>query len=233
MVTELKCSKCSMEIPQTNPPSNPLGYGRDGSGAIVCYACCAIADKESMRRDGRIALYLTQPSIAQTHSYGRVGMVSSEGWSITNWPGSLQFTPRGMASISRTNWGHTRVDVWFAFDGFVWNGRNIGDNQLLHCKRTKQPSQPQPIAPRVHFIGMAGLRGYMPNAYFGPSLYRGEIAQSIGDLHELSDRAIKRLCRDHYIDLDLYVHGNEYGEIVECNCGRDYDDCSNSDDWQM
>lgn len=232
IMENIVCSKCSKEISQSQPGAITTGYGVDANGGKICYSCCADIDRADMVGSGRATLYLSAPSIAQPHRVGRVGYVSSEGWSITNWPGSLEFVPRGMIGISRTNWGLERIDVWFAFDGFVWHGKNIGDSQILHCKRTKQPSQSQPI-PRVHYIGMAGLCGYMPSAYFGPSLYRGDIAQSIGDLHELSDRKIKRLRRDWYIDLNLHVDGNEYGEIVECACGKDYDDCPNADDSMM
>lgn len=225
MTEKLTCSKCNEEIVQPQPGAITLGYGLGRDGAIVCYACCADTDRQSMRDTGAITLYLIQPSPITIKS----GRASTTGWEITNWPGSLVFAPYPSAQISQTNWGLQRIDVWFNFDGFVWHGKNIGDSQLLHCRRTKQLTNPQPI-PKVHYVGCAGLRGYLPSYQTGPYLYRGEIAQDLGDLHELSDRKIKQLRRDWYVDLNLYTHGNEYAEFTVCDCGRDYEECSNSDD---
>lgn len=70
---------------------------------------------------------------------------------------------------------------------------------------------------KKHYIGMAGLHGYIPQTC---DVYEtiGDAAQSLGDLHELSKNKIRLLCRDMYIELDLHKHGNEYCEIVECEC---------------
>ena len=38
---------------------------------------------------------------------------------------------------STTNWGHTRIDVWFRIDGDLWWGVNIGDNDLVRARKIK------------------------------------------------------------------------------------------------
>lgn len=38
---------------------------------------------------------------------------------------------------STTNWGHPRIDVWFKFDGSLWWGVNIGDNDIVRARKIK------------------------------------------------------------------------------------------------
>lgn len=87
----------------------------------VCYACCGIRNREDMIRNGRITLYW-------------------DSRKVTNWPGTLVFTECEYRSSFHNMAGKDgRTDVWFAGpDGFTWHGVNIGDHQILRCKRTKQ-----------------------------------------------------------------------------------------------
>jgi len=116
------CSQCLTRI-ETNEDSSGTGYGIDNNDNKICYACCAEQDKQYMRDNGRNTLYLTKGD----NKYKYV---------VTNWPGSL-ILPVIASSNSKTNWGHERTDVWFRFEGYVWWGRNIGDSQIVHCRRTK------------------------------------------------------------------------------------------------
>lgn len=166
---------------------------------------------EDMRKTGRATLYLTMTPVRIKRGY-----IIDRGMTITNWPGSLEFKALGSAKISQTNWGLTRVDVWFAFDGFVWHGKNIGDGQILHCRKTAQRINPEHN--KRHYVGGAGLHGYLFN-YITWGYSRGAVAEDLGSIHELSGRAIARLRRDWYYELDLHTHGNEYCEISECDCG--------------
>jgi hypothetical protein len=70
---------------------------------------------------------------------------------------------------------------------------------------------------KKHFIGMAGLHGCLPQTC---DVYatKGDAAQSLGDIHELSKNKIRLLRRAMYLELDLSKHGNEYCEIAECEC---------------
>lgn len=208
------CAYCGAEIAPKKVGSMFANYGTDKNGQTVCFACCAEEDKRDMRANGKITLYLTGvvPKI-------RKGYVINDAWAISNWPGSLKFDPiKQRVKVSQTNWGLDRYDTWFVFEGMIWHGVNIGSSsQLLHCKRTKTPVNPPP---KAHWVGMAGLHGYMPN-YTTVGETRGDVAEDLGFIHELSGRKIKQMRRDNYLELDLYTHGNEYCEIVVCDCGQD------------
>ena len=71
-----------------------------------------------------------------------------------------------------------------------------------------------------HWIGMAGLRGFMPNLCGAYETKRGA-AEALADTHE---RRIKTaLIRHGFVELDLKRDGNEYAEIVACSCDRPQD----------
>ena len=55
---------------------------------------------------------------------------------VTDWSGQLCIKPTH-AHKSRHNIAQTRWDVWFVFEGQPWHGVNIGDNQILRCRRIK------------------------------------------------------------------------------------------------
>lgn len=206
MSNKILCAYCQEEI-VTPVNGVTTGFGRDKDNKIVCYSCCAELDRAAMARDGKITLYARQSVLSKTI------------WKIVNWPGSLRFDPLYQRK-GKHNIGRVRTDVWFIVpdDTYIWHGVLIGDNtELLHCKRTKTPVKPPA---KTHYVGMAGLRGYMPN-YVTVGETRGSVAEDLGFIHELSGRAIKRLRRDWWLDLDLYEYGNEYCEIVVCDCGKD------------
>lgn len=95
------------------------GYGTDPeTGKRHCYACCAERDKQRMRDDGRITLYLTDRT-------------------VTNWPGSLKIPVHHLRKGAH-NMARTRYDVWFSFEGALWHGVQYGENtQICHCRKTK------------------------------------------------------------------------------------------------
>lgn len=88
---------------------------------------------------------------------------------------------------------------------------------------------------RAHFIGMAGLRGYMPNCCDSYETWDGA-AESLAGIHDLSENAAERLRRDGYLDLPSSA-GNEYCEITICHCDdpmchSDMADEREKQDWQ-
>lgn len=200
---QMICSQCGEIITAPALRSIATGYALGSDGEIVCYDCCAEHDKAQMRARLPIVLYVewTRDSAE--------GLLPSR---VMNWCGSLRlpisYWSRGSHNIART-----RFDIWFKFDGVAYHGVNIGDNDILRCKALK----PQPQPHRKHYIAGAGLHGYLYNC---SEVFetRGAAAQWIGDIHELSQRAIYRLRRDCTIELDLSQHGNEYAEIIECEC---------------
>ncbi len=120
-INKFTCSICKKK--KEYKSDSTTGYDVNDKNQKVCYECCAIGDKVKMILTGKIVLYLT---------------VKFNGESkITNWPGSLIFN-QPQISIGRHNWGLTRYDIWFVFNGFQWHGVRYGDNtQLCYCKQTK------------------------------------------------------------------------------------------------
>jgi hypothetical protein len=125
------CTRCNKDI-FSSPESISSGYGLDKDNNRICYSCCAVLDKERMRQDGKITLYLTcEPASKAKTPIGR----PSAG-KVSNWPGTLEFICH--TSTGRHNIAGVRYDCWFVFEGYYWHGVTYGDNtQICHCKRTK------------------------------------------------------------------------------------------------
>jgi len=70
-----------------------------------------------------------------------------------------------------------------------------------------------------HYIGMAGLRGCMPNYCELYETY-DDAVESLCLIHELGpySKFRRELKRDGFVELNLHVHGNAYAEVVECEC---------------
>lgn len=114
----MNCDMCHKEI-----VSQGLGTGvaHCPDGRKICYECAAIDAIADMIEHGDTVLYLT-------------GGESS--WKITNWPGTLVFKPSYVTKGCH-NIAQSRYDAWFIGpDGFEWHGVNLGDNEILRCKRT-------------------------------------------------------------------------------------------------
>lgn len=122
-MAEFTCGDCK----QTKPieTKGGTGYAKYGE-AIVCYSCCAIRDTRTMEGAATgepFYLYLTGSD--------------NGGWKLTNWPGTLAFTPTRVKK-SRHNFGCWRHDVWFnGPGGSRWHGVNIGDMDLTRCRKLK------------------------------------------------------------------------------------------------
>lgn len=117
------CHDCNETI---QPTATSPGYGKMADGAIVCFKCCANRDREYMRANGSICLYLTSDAS------------NAPNMRICNWPGTLEFRVLH-GRKGRHNIGRVRRDVWFLGpDGKPWHGVNIGDNDVLRCKRVQK-----------------------------------------------------------------------------------------------
>lgn len=104
-----------------------------GRSRAICYACCGLNDAREMQETGRAVLYLTYEDDPLRHtSHGALRI-----YYASNWPGTLKIRIGGAVRHSRNNFGAQRTDVWFRHAGAEWHGVNIGDNQLLRCKRLK------------------------------------------------------------------------------------------------
>jgi hypothetical protein len=79
-----------------------------------------------------------------------------------------------------------------------------------------------------HFIGMAGLAGYLPN-FAEAYETREDATWSLLSIHELDEKSPKGrdLVADGYVSLDIHEDGNEYAEVIECAEGDTLEDHEN------
>lgn len=132
----------NIEYPNTIPVSagyviNAPGHGAfDPSGRVavepapdvVAAHNAEVSRKqvEHMRATGRGLLYLKLRGNLATQA------------EVTTWDGLHKWP----ATITRVSWHNMagakgRTDVDFQFDGSRWHGANIGDNDMVRCKRCK------------------------------------------------------------------------------------------------
>ena len=121
LLNVFKCSKCRRTVVNREP--HITGYGTY-NGRKVCYECCANIDRRWMDRHDRIALYLSKDQDGR--------------WKVTNWPGSLRFTPWYVKEGGH-NLAGIRQDAWFKdHRDRVWHGVRFGRwTQILHARRLK------------------------------------------------------------------------------------------------
>ena len=121
--TGFTCSDCKAVKPV--PQNGGTGYATwpNRDHEKICYQCCAVRDRASMRETGRAVLYLAP--------------VKGGGWTVGNWPGTLKF-PVLSRTQGRHNIAGSRTDVWFKVDGARWHGVQYGENtEIVHCRRGK------------------------------------------------------------------------------------------------
>lgn len=139
MLRTFKCSQCH-EVKPVPQGTGGTGYARNAQNRKVCYACCADNDREYMRTHDRIDLYLVQRDPIPDRAQRTYRNVNSAGkvreWFVTNWPSSLEL-PVFTLKTGAHNIARTRIDVWFKFEGREWHGVNIGDNDILRCRKLK------------------------------------------------------------------------------------------------
>ncbi len=115
-----KCADCKRIKQSTDAMTT--GYGSFGkSKRKVCFECCGKREARDMAKTGKATLYLVS---------------KKDGYHVTNWPGTLDIRA-GYVKRGGHNIGRTRFDAWFSFAGATWHGVNIGDNDILRCKRLK------------------------------------------------------------------------------------------------
>lgn len=111
------CSICDKPIIVSK---DGQGYGVDDKGNLVCYACCAVQDRDYMLKHGEITLYLIK---------------DGDNWVIQNWPGTLVI-PALRISEGMHNWARVQRHVWFRYEGHDWHGVQVGDySEVCRCKR--------------------------------------------------------------------------------------------------
>ena len=133
--TGFLCSVCGANI-YREKDSCSTGYATNDKREKICYSCCAEQDKQFMRDNGRITLYLVD--YQKDGYYHRKTGHGIGHAKVTNWPASLMFencfVKNGFHNIAGT-----RRDVWFQFEGTEWHGVQYGgSSDLCHCKRLKK-----------------------------------------------------------------------------------------------
>lgn len=84
----------------------------------------AIMELTAMKETGKATLYL----FGGQDGCKYVGTWASE-------PHQRSIVKRSRESVN--NWGAKRLDVWFLANGQAWHGVNVGDNDIVRCKRIK------------------------------------------------------------------------------------------------
>lgn len=118
-----QCGDCHQIKPvQTDGGTGYATGPTDKPHALICYACCATRDCAEMRERGIATLYFT---------------IANDGRKeITNWPGTLRFQVTYAAKFRHP---FSKCGAWRGEftgpDGKLWRFRNIGDNQIAHCRR--------------------------------------------------------------------------------------------------
>ena len=86
--------------------------------------------------------------------------------------------------------------------------------------------------PFKHYIAMAGLSGYLPQ-YCDVFQDFDSAVESLCDLHEIpiSGTLASELANTYHVSLDLKKHGNEYAEIIECDCDTPQDHSEHPLEW--
>ena len=112
------------------------GYGVRPDGTRICYECCADDDRKQMiEGDGRITLYLVETTKVDRMA---CGLDKPKVWEITNWPGTLRLRCYGPPKSFHHPFARHAVMAYFRGpDGKTWSAKNVGDNQIAHCRRLK------------------------------------------------------------------------------------------------
>jgi len=131
--------ECGHEPAETRGVGTGHAVKQDGSR--VCYQCCRDEDLSQMNRGEPITLYLNASGLRGAPMERRNKWPTASLFTVKNWPGTLTIAPTAVRY--HEGWGFGRpypvYHVWFIGpDDHVWWGRNAGDNEVLHCRRTRE-----------------------------------------------------------------------------------------------
>ncbi len=89
-----------------------------------------------MEKHGKISLYLIETNKIDTMA---MGLDKPMIWKITNFDNSFSIKTFGVPRKFRHPFSRMASIVYFPGpDGHVWSARNIGDNDIAHCRRLKE-----------------------------------------------------------------------------------------------
>lgn len=89
-----------------------------------------------MKAHGKIVLYLTKTGEIDQRA---MGLDKPPAWQVGNWDNSFSIKTFGIPKKIRHPFSRLAYIVYFPGpDGHVWSARNIGDNDIAHCRRLKE-----------------------------------------------------------------------------------------------
>lgn len=114
------------------PEGCTTGYGTDGEGRRVCFACCGWSDAIALVTGrARPVLYLVQDGRAcGGHTLGMV---------VTNWPGTLKVKPERVRHGKAAVFGRVYPALYFTFTA----GPNLYKGRLIDTPTGGQAFAPQ------------------------------------------------------------------------------------------
>jgi hypothetical protein len=138
--TKFICQECKQM--KHIPKDTFVSYAIDGNN-LICPECADKKTKERMVETGKITLYMNYATQKDITNYFNELSAQGKHPVSSNFIKILLFTTILFRSFrfyeTKHNWGGKKTHVWFMGpDNFIWYGFNIGDNQILHCKRTKK-----------------------------------------------------------------------------------------------
>lgn len=136
-MSETHCVECGSAFPIRQPGYvGGTGYAtRPEDGERICYECCAKHDRETMIKHGKIALYLVKTG----NKARNMGLDYHDVYEISNWPGTLKFKvqPGAVKPFRHPFSRDALIAYCVGPDGATWSAKNIGDNEIAHCRRIK------------------------------------------------------------------------------------------------
>lgn len=126
------CWLCQRSLPFIRKDSGMvtqnIGFISSGRGRH-CYDCHTKLEIGKMNQEGKVSLYLTQTPSRLGYDY-----------QIVNYAHTIEFAcQRPKFSFHNLAGKRGRRDIDFVGpDGAKWHGVNIGDSQVIHCKRKKK-----------------------------------------------------------------------------------------------
>lgn len=142
------CEFCNTECVPTSPtiPDYAVLLEQPNNRQVkICYTCAAKVERDAMTATGRATLYQFGRNESRTFTDHK-GRTTYGYTHIGNWTGDLKFPIKWQTRswcLGFGGGGMYRNDYNFIGpDGFVWYGRNQGNGDIVHCKRTKQCAEP-------------------------------------------------------------------------------------------
>ncbi len=118
-------------------------YNFDGHGAFspegrVGTTTESVIQEHNRKLSERTLAQLKEGDCGLLYIFG-AGIRQGAQGRVGTWDGTYKFPiTRQRFSFHNMAGREGRIDLWFNFDGSIWHGVNIGDSEIVHCRRTKR-----------------------------------------------------------------------------------------------